>query len=92
MPAGYWFMFFGLLSFAAMGIIHKLGDRFACNPLHIALFTMATSCVLSFFNAALSQRESLISLNARVMLIALPFMGDVLQGHMTRIAARIMGG
>jgi flagellar biosynthetic protein FliQ len=26
------------------------------------------------------------------MLIALPFMGDVLQGHMTRIAARIMGG
>ena len=26
------------------------------------------------------------------VLIALPFMGDVLQGHMTRIAARIMGG
>ena len=26
------------------------------------------------------------------MLVALPFMGDVLQGHMTRIAARIMGG
>ena len=26
------------------------------------------------------------------MLIALPFMGDVLQGHMTRLAARIMGG
>ena len=26
------------------------------------------------------------------MLIALPFMGDQLQGHMTRIAARIMGG
>ena len=43
MPAGYWFMLFGLLSFAAMGIIHKLGDRYGCNPLHIALFTMATS-------------------------------------------------
>ena len=26
------------------------------------------------------------------MLIALPFMGDLLQGHMTRLAARIMGG
>ena len=26
------------------------------------------------------------------MLVALPFMGDVLQGHMTRIAARIIGG
>ena len=26
------------------------------------------------------------------MLIALPFMGDMMQGHMTRLAARIMGG
>jgi flagellar biosynthetic protein FliQ len=26
------------------------------------------------------------------MLIALPFMADALQGHMTRIAARIVGG
>lgn len=73
MPAGYWFMFFGLLSFAAMGIIHKLGDRYACNALHIAMFTMATSCVLSFLNAALWQRESLLSWNTSVVLIALPF-------------------
>ena len=73
MPAGYWFMFFGLLSFAAMGIIHKLGDRYACNALHIALFTMATSCVLSFLNAALWQRESLLSWNATVVLMAFPF-------------------
>jgi flagellar biosynthetic protein FliQ len=27
-----------------------------------------------------------------VMLIALPFMGDVLQAHMMRLAVRIMGG
>src|SRR5258708_36916707 len=73
MRAGYWFMFFGLLSFAAVGIIHKLGDRYACDALHIALFTMATSCVLSFLNAALWQRESLLSWNAGVVLIALPF-------------------
>ena len=26
------------------------------------------------------------------MLLALPFMADALQGHMTRLAARIMGG
>ena len=26
------------------------------------------------------------------LLLALPFMGDVLQAHMTRLAARIMGG
>jgi drug/metabolite transporter (DMT)-like permease len=73
MPVGYWFMFFGLLSFAAMGIIHKLGDRYACNALHIALFTMATSCVLSLLNAALWQRESLLSWNATVVLMAFPF-------------------
>ncbi len=73
MAAGYWFMFFGLLSFAGMGIVHKLGDRYACNTLHIALFTMATSCVLSFLNAALWQRESSLSWNAAAVLIALPF-------------------
>jgi len=73
MPSGYWFMLFALLSFAAMGIIHKLGDRYMCNALHIALFTMATSCALSFANAALWQRESLVSWNATVVLMALPF-------------------
>ena len=26
------------------------------------------------------------------MIVALPFMADVLQGHMTRLAARIVGG
>ena len=73
MPVGYWFMLVGLLSFAAMGIIHKLGDRHSCDALHIALFTMATSCALSFLNAAISQRASLASWNSTIVLIALPF-------------------
>lgn len=73
MPAGYWFMIVGLFSFAAMGIIHKLGDRHACNALNIALFTMATSCVLSLIYTAVSQRASLSSWTFAVPLVALPF-------------------
>jgi EamA domain-containing membrane protein RarD len=73
MPVGYWFLVIALFSFAAMGIIHKLGDRHACNALHIALFTMTTSCVLSLIYAAVSQPASLSSWNTAVPLIALPF-------------------
>jgi drug/metabolite transporter (DMT)-like permease len=73
MPDGYWFMLVGLVSFAAMGVIHKLGDRYSCSALNISLFTMATSCVLSLIYAAISQPASLSSWHPRVPLIALPF-------------------
>ena len=39
-----------------------------------------------------SDDDLVVELPFAAMLIALPFMGDVLQGHMTRLAARIMGG
>ncbi len=73
MPDGYWFMLVGLVSFAAMGVIHKVGDRYTCSALNISLFTMATSCALSFIYAAISQPASLSSWNPRVPLIAVPF-------------------
>jgi len=73
MPVGYWFMLVALLSFAGMGIIHKLGDRHTCNAMHIALFTMATSCVLSLLYTAFTQPASLASSRIAVSLIALPF-------------------
>lgn len=73
MPVGYWLMIVALLSFAAMGIVHKIGDRYACNPLHIALFTMATSCVLSTVYVVVAQRATLSSWRTAVPLIALPF-------------------
>jgi drug/metabolite transporter (DMT)-like permease len=38
----------GVVSFAGMGIVHKLGDRYSAKPLHIAFITMGTSCLLSF--------------------------------------------
>jgi drug/metabolite transporter (DMT)-like permease len=73
MAVGYWFMLTALFSFGAMGIVHKIGDRRSCNPLHIALFTMATACVLSVIYVAVSQRESLTSWKTAIPLIALPF-------------------
>lgn len=73
MPVGYWLMLAALFSFAAMGIIHKIGDRYACNPLHIALFTMATSFVFSTIYVVTAQQASLASWKTAVPLIALPF-------------------
>ncbi len=73
MPVGYWFMLVALFSFAAMGIVHKIGDRYACNPLHIALFTMATASVMSLLNVVIAERTSLASWKTAVPLIALPF-------------------
>jgi drug/metabolite transporter (DMT)-like permease len=73
MPIGYWFMVVALFSFAAMGIVHKIGDRYACSPLHIALFTMAISSLLSLINVGVAQRASLVSWKTAVPLIALPF-------------------
>jgi drug/metabolite transporter (DMT)-like permease len=73
MPVGYWYMVMALFSFAAMGIIHKVGDRYSCNPLHIALFTMGTACVLSTTYVLVAHRESLSSWRTEVPLIALPF-------------------
>ena len=45
MPVGYWFMFVALFSFAAMGIIHKLGDRYACNAAHCVVHHGDFVCV-----------------------------------------------
>jgi len=73
MSAGYWFMLAALFSFAAMGIIHKIGDRYACDPLHIALFTMASACVLSVISVVVTQPVSLQSWRIAVPLVALPF-------------------
>jgi drug/metabolite transporter (DMT)-like permease len=73
MSVGYWFMLAALFSFGAMGIVHKMGDRRACNPLHIALFTMATASVLSVIYLVVAHRTSLNSWKTAVPLIALPF-------------------
>jgi drug/metabolite transporter (DMT)-like permease len=73
MSTGYIFMFTGLLSFAAMGIVHKLGDRYHGSALNIALFTMGSSCILSLIYAAISHPGPMSPFHPIVALVALPF-------------------
>jgi len=64
---------FGVVSFAGMGIVHKLGDRYSARPLHIAFITMGTSCLLSFMLSFVAHGHPMQHLPSRVVLMAVPF-------------------
>ncbi|MBV9677684.1 MAG: EamA family transporter [Acidobacteriaceae bacterium] len=73
MLAAYLLMAAGLVSFAGMGIVHKLGDRYGAQPLGIALFAMLTASAVSFLYTALFQGAAIHTIPPRVMLLAVPF-------------------
>ena len=73
MPVGYWLMLGSLLSFAAMGIVHKLGDRLNCSSLHIALFTMLFSCCITTVLTSVRSAHSVTATPGIVIAIAVPF-------------------
>jgi EamA domain-containing membrane protein RarD len=73
MPVGYWLMLGSLLSFAAMGIVHKLGDRLNCSSLHIALFTMLFSCCITTVLTSVRSAHSVAATPGIVIAIAVPF-------------------
>ena len=64
----------------------------------LMLVGLGVGVVISLFQALTQIQEMTLVFVPKIlaifiaMLVALPFMGDVLQGHMTRIAARIIGG
>jgi flagellar biosynthetic protein FliQ len=64
----------------------------------LMLVGLVVGVIISLFQALTQIQEQTIVYVPKIlaifaaMLIALPFMGDLMQGHMTRIAARIMGG
>ena len=64
----------------------------------LMLVGLAVGVAISLFQALTQIQEMTLVFVPKIlaifvaMLVALPFMGDVLQGHMTRLAARIMGG
>ncbi len=64
----------------------------------LMLVGLAVGVAISLFQALTQIQEMTLVFVPKIlamfvaMLIALPFMADALQGHMTRIAARIMGG
>ena len=63
----------------------------------LMLVGLIVGVVISLFQALTQIQEMTLVFVPKIlaifiaMLVALPFMGDVLQGHMTRLAARIMG-
>jgi flagellar biosynthetic protein FliQ len=67
-----------------------------CSPL--MLVGLAVGVAISLFQALTQIQEMTLIFVPKIlaifvtMLIALPFMADVLQGYMTRLAARIIGG
>lgn len=73
MSPGYWFMLGGLLSFAGMGIVHKLGDRYQGNPPGIAFVTMAVAFLITAARATAGSGYWLAGLPPKVMLLAIPF-------------------
>ena len=64
----------------------------------LMLVGLAVGVAISLFQALTQIQEMTLVFVPKIlaifiaMLVALPFMGDVLQGHMTRLAARIVGG
>ena len=69
----YAFMAAGLVSFAAMGIVHKLGDRTGAQPLGIAMFAMMAASLVSFLCAVAFQGSAIRTIPATAILLALPF-------------------
>jgi flagellar biosynthetic protein FliQ len=67
-----------------------------CSPL--MLVGLAVGVAISLFQALTQIQEMTLIFVPKIlaifvtMLIALPFMADILQGYMVRLAARIMGG
>jgi flagellar biosynthetic protein FliQ len=67
-----------------------------CSPL--MLVGLAVGVVISLFQALTQIQEMTLIFVPKIlaifatMLIALPFMANALQDHMTRVVARIMGG
>ena len=64
----------------------------------LMLIGLIVGVVISLFQALTQIQEMTLVFVPKIlaifvaMLVALPFMGDVLQGHMTRLATRIIGG
>jgi drug/metabolite transporter (DMT)-like permease len=73
MTTSYLFMAIGLLSFAAMGIVHKIGDRFDARPLPIALYALISAGLLSALRVLWTHAVSTTTLPPAILLIAIPF-------------------
>jgi drug/metabolite transporter (DMT)-like permease len=71
MTTSYLFMVIGLLSFAAMGVVHKIGDRCQARPLPIALYALVTAGLLSALRVWWTHSLSAGSAPPRILLVAI---------------------
>ncbi len=69
----YLLMAAGLASFASMGIIHKLGDRFRAQPLGVVFIAMSTASALSLIASFLLHGDAIFSIPNFAIWIAIPF-------------------
>jgi EamA domain-containing membrane protein RarD len=73
MSIAYLLMGAGLLSFAGMGIVHKLGDRWNAQPLGIAIIAMGTASLISLLASLALQGSAILTIPRLAILIAIPF-------------------
>ena len=75
MTPSYLFVVLGLLSFAAMGILHKLGDRLQAEPLPIAFYALVSAGLLSALRVIGTHAVANNFPPAHIIFLALPFGG-----------------
>ena len=73
MTSPYLFVLIGLFSFAAMGVIHKLGDRLGGRPLPIAIYAVLAAGLISGVRAVATHSVAVHPLPPPILLIAIPF-------------------
>jgi drug/metabolite transporter (DMT)-like permease len=69
----YLYAVIALFSLAAMGIVHKLGDRYRTEPLPLTLYAMITAGVLSSIRALGTHTLVSHPPPPQILLVALPF-------------------
>ncbi len=67
------YLVIALFSFAFMGILHKMGDRWHGTPILVAMFTMISSCLFSTVLAFFSAGATVVAIPGELVLNAIPF-------------------
>lgn len=72
MSGGLFLLFLALLGFAAMGVLHKVGDHVHCQPIMVTAITMAAGAATSLTKAMTAGSASK-PIPWEVLAIAIPF-------------------
>ena len=73
MVEAYIFMGLGLLSFASMGVFHKLADRYNCSPLNVTVYAMVAALIYMVTYNGIFRADDFKAIPLKVILLSLPF-------------------